>query len=58
MNDFDKWEAEEAVRRQAQYEKNKEAVKQKSKQETAKQEAGIGVEDGTEEFEEDEEDEE
>lgn len=54
MNDFDKWETEEASKRLAQYEKDKEAVKEKIKLENVKQELGVGVEDGTEEVEEDE----
>ena len=51
MNDFDKWEAEEAERRKAQYIKNEAAMKQKSQLENEKHKAGIGVEDDTEEFE-------
>ena len=55
MNDFDKWEAEEAYRRKAQYLKDEAAMREKSRLENEKQKAGIGVEDGTEEFDEEDE---
>jgi hypothetical protein len=55
MSIFDEWEKEEAEKRRLQYEKDKQAVKEKAEKEKAKHDAGIGVEDGTEEFEEDEE---
>jgi hypothetical protein len=54
MNDFDKWENEEAEKRKAQYKRDELAVKEKAMREQEKHDAGIGVEDGTEEVEDEE----
>jgi len=52
MNDFDKYEEEEAARRVASF--DRDALIKKSQKEQAKHDAGIGVETEPQEDEEDE----